>query len=262
VDDLTLTVHPAEILGLIGPNGAGKTTVFDLLSGFSTPDDGRVLMAGSDITGWSPERRAREGMGRSFQSARLFPSLTVRETVAVASDRHLEVRDPLSSVFALPVARDTEAAMWSRVDELLELTGLGDFADALVSELSTGTRRVVDIACGLAQEPQVLLLDEPATGISQHETEQLGPLLRSLRDTTGTALLIVEHELGLVSAVADHLVAMEAGSVVTTGLPPDVVADPRVVASYLGTDRLVAADPGSAARAILGSTEPQLRGRE
>jgi branched-chain amino acid transport system ATP-binding protein len=262
VDDLSLAVHQAEILGLIGPNGAGKTTVFDLLSGFSTADGGSVLMAGVDIASWSAERRARAGMGRSFQSARLFPSLTVRETVAVASDRHLDVRDPLSSVFALPVARDAEAAMWSHVDELLELTGLGTFADALVSELSTGTRRVLDIACGLAQAPHVLLLDEPATGISQHETEQLGPLLRWLRDSTGTALLIIEHELGLVSSVADRLVAMEAGSVVAAGPPLDVVADPRVVASYLGTERPLAATPESAARALLGSTEPRVGGRE
>ena len=165
------------------------------------------------------------------------------------------MRDPLSSVLALPVARDAEIAMWSRVDELLELTGLGPFADALVSELSTGTRRILDIACGLAQGPRVLLLDEPATGISMHETEQLGPLLRWLRDTTGTALLIVEHELGLVSAVADRLVAMEAGSALAAGSPADVVADPRVIASYLGTDRPVAATPGSAARALLGGDE-------
>ncbi|HWC39067.1 MAG TPA: ATP-binding cassette domain-containing protein [Acidimicrobiales bacterium] len=255
VDDSSISVGQAEILGLIGPNGAGKTTVFDLLSGFSPPDSGQVLIGGTDVTSWSPERRARHGMGRSFQSARLFPTLTVRETVAVASDRHLEVRDPVSSVFALPVARDAEASMWSRVDELLELTGLGAFADALVSELSTGTRRVLDIACGLAQGPRVLLLDEPATGITLHETEQLGPLLRWLRDTTGTALLIVEHELGLVSDVADRLVAMEAGSVVASGRPPDVVGDPRVIASYLGTERQVQATPGSAARALLGGEE-------
>ena len=141
------------------------------------------------------------------------------------------------------------------VDELLELTGLTTRADMLVSELSTGTRRVLDIACGLAQRPRVLLLDEPATGISTHEIEQLGPLLRWLRETTGTALVIVEHELGLVSSVADRLVAMEAGSVVAAGPPADVVANPRVVASYLGTDRAVPATPGSAARALLGGEE-------
>lgn len=201
-------------------------------------------------------------MGRSFQSARLFPALTVRETVAVASDRHLDVRDPLSSVFALPVARDAERAMWSRVDELLELTGLVAFADSLLSELSTGTRRIVDIACGLAAGPRVLLLDEPATGISLHETERLGPLLRWLRDTTGTALLLVEHELGLVSEVADRLVAMEAGSVVASGPPAEVVAHPRVVASYLGTERSVDTTPESAARSLLGSTDPHIRGDE
>ena len=260
VDDVSLTVYDAEILGLIGPNGAGKTTLFDLLSGFASLDSGRVLIGGVDVTGWSPERRARAGMGRSFQSALLFPALTVRETVAVAFDRHLEVRDPLSSVFGLPVARDAEQAMWSRVDELLELTGLVSFADSLVSEMSTGTRRIVDITCGLAEGPRVLLLDEPATGISLHETERLGPLLRWLRDTTGTALLLVEHELGLVSEVADRLVAMDAGSVVASGPPADVVAHPRVVASYLGTDRSADSTPESAARSLLGSTEPRVRG--
>jgi branched-chain amino acid transport system ATP-binding protein len=150
--------------------------------------------------------------------------------------------------------------MWSRVDELLELTGLVAFADSLVSELSTGTRRIVDIACGLAERPRVLLLDEPATGISSHETERLGPLLRWLRDTTGTALVVVEHELGLVSEVADRLVAMEAGSVVASGPPAGVVAHPRVIASYLGTDRSVETSPESAARSLLGSIEPQIRG--
>ena len=260
VNGMSLTVHEGEILGLIGPNGAGKTTLFDLLSGFLSPDAGRVMLDGSDVTRWSPERRARDGLGRSFQSAQLFPSLTVRETLAVACDRHLEVRDPLSSVLGVPAARDSERAMWSRVEELLELTGLTSFADKLVSELSTGTRRVVDIACGMAEGPSVLLLDEPATGVSQHETEELAPLLRWLRDSTGTALLVVEHNLALISAVADRVVAMEAGSAIATGAPAQVVAHPRVVASFLGTDQPLATSAESAARALLGSTGPTGRG--
>jgi branched-chain amino acid transport system ATP-binding protein len=145
--------------------------------------------------------------------------------------------------------------MWSRVDELLEMTGLTAFADALVSELSTGTRRVVDIACGLAQRPRVLLLDEPATGISLQETERLGPLLGWLRDTTATALVIVEHEVGWVSALADRLVAMEAGSVVAAGDPRDVISHPRVVASYLGTEQPAGTAPGTGARGLLEGKE-------
>ena len=140
VDMVDLRVRQGEIVGIIGPNGAGKTTLFDLLSGFLTPDDGRVLLAGTDVTGWSPDARARAGLGRSFQDARLFPSLTVREAIAVAHDRHLRYRDPASGILALPDQRVEEGLVAQRVDELIERLGLGAFADKFVSELSTGSQ--------------------------------------------------------------------------------------------------------------------------
>jgi branched-chain amino acid transport system ATP-binding protein len=236
VQDVSLAVRPGEIVGVIGPNGAGKTTLFDLLSGFLRPEAGRVRLLGRDVTRASPSARARAGLGRSFQDARLFPSLTVTEAVAAACERWVRVKDPLSAAFRLPNAYDSERAVARRVDELLELLELGRYRASFVGELSTGTRRVVDLACLLAHEPSVVLLDEPAAGIAQREVEALAPLIRRVRDETGATLVVVEHDIPLIEAVSSRLVAMDQGGVVTEGPPGEVLADQRVVASYLGTE--------------------------
>jgi branched-chain amino acid transport system ATP-binding protein len=229
-------VGPREIVGVIGPNGAGKTTLFDLLGGSLPATGGRVVLAGHDVTGLRAPRRARRGLGRSFQDARLFPSLTVDEAIAVAVERWVRVGDPLSAAFHLPNAVDSELAIRHRVDELVELLGLGDYRSLFVRELSTGTRRVVDLACLLAHRPDVVLLDEPAAGIAQREVEQLAPLIRRIRDETGASLVVVEHDLPLVREVADRVVAMDQGRVLADGLPEVVLADPVVVAAYVGDD--------------------------
>ena len=182
VDSVSFTLGDGEILGLIGPNGAGKTTVFDLVSGFLRPDGGRVWFAGSDVTGDRPDARGRLGLGRSFQDARIFPSLSVAENIATSLERHLEVRDHLASALGLPTVAELERHIAWTVSDLVELLGLGDYRDKLVRELSTGTRRMVDIAMALAYDPTVLLLDEPSSGIAQRETEALGPLLLRIRD--------------------------------------------------------------------------------
>jgi ABC-type branched-subunit amino acid transport system ATPase component len=234
VSGLSLGVGPGEILALIGPNGAGKTTLVDLLSGFLRPDAGEVWLDGRRVTPWGPERRARAGLGRSFQTARLFGSLSVAEAVAVACERHLAVADPVSALLWLPAARDTEEAARARVAELLELTGLSAWAGRAVSELSTGLRRVLEVACALAHSPRVLLMDEPAAGLAQREAEALAGLLRWLRASTGASLVVVEHDMGLVARAADRVVAMEAGSAVADGPPEQVLSDPAVVAGYLG----------------------------
>jgi len=233
-DDISFALRRNEILGIIGPNGAGKTTLFDIVSGFTTPDAGRVLLHGLDITTSTPDVRARLGLGRSFQDARLFPGLTVAETVALALELHVEVRDPLAAALNLPAVADSEAAVRERVDELIELMGIGAFHDKFVSELSTGSRRIVDLACILAQEPDVILFDEPSSGIAQRETEALGPLLLRIREATGASLLLIEHDMRLVTSISDEILALDLGQVVTRGQAADVVADPRVVASYLG----------------------------
>jgi len=236
VDGVSFAVAPREIVGVIGPNGAGKTTLFDLLSGFFAPSGGRVLLAGHDVTDRKASTRARRGLGRSFQDARLFGSLTVDETIAAALERWVQVGDPLSAAFHLPNAYDSELAVRRRVDELVDLLGLGPYRSLFVAELSTGTRRVVDLACLLAHRPRVVLLDEPAAGIAQREVEALVPLIRRIRDEMGASVVLVEHDIPLVEQVADRLIAMDRGRVLAVGRPAEVLADPAVVSSYLGDD--------------------------
>jgi branched-chain amino acid transport system ATP-binding protein len=219
---------------VIGPNGAGKTTLFDLLSGFVPPTGGRMLLSGRDVTHLRAAARARRGLGRSFQDARLFSSLTVEQTIAVAVERWVQVGDPLSAAFHLPNAYDSESAIRKRVNELVDLLGLQPYRSLFIAELSTGTRRVVDLACLLAHRPSVVLLDEPASGIAQREVEALAPLIRRIRDEMGASVVLVEHDIPLVEDVADRMVAMDRGRVLAVGTPAQVLADPAVVRSYLG----------------------------
>jgi branched-chain amino acid transport system ATP-binding protein len=221
---------------MIGPNGAGKTTVFDLISGFVPVDGGRVVYRGKDVTSLSAHARARRGLGRSFQHARLFPSLTVTETIEVAFERHLPARNPLSAALVLPHVRLGERKIEARADELIERMGLVAYRDKFVSELSTGTRRIVDLACAVAHRPDVLVLDEPSSGIAQAETAALGDVLLRVRDEIGCTLLVIEHDMGLVTSLADELIALDLGRIIARGAPNDVVSDPAVVAAYLGTE--------------------------
>jgi ABC-type branched-subunit amino acid transport system ATPase component/predicted MFS family arabinose efflux permease len=247
VDDVGLVLEPGRSLGVIGPNGAGKTTLFDLLSGHARPSHGRIVFEGIDITDLSADARARRGVGRSFQDAWLFPGLTVAETITLACERrrNVELVDPVAAAMHLPGVTRWERRVGARTDELVELMGLGAYRDKFVSELSTGSRRMVDLACMVAQEPAVILLDEPSSGIAQRETEALGPVLRQIRMATGAAMLVIEHDMSLVTEISDELVALDRGSVVTRGAPRQVLADERVVASYLGTTPEVIARSGS-----------------
>jgi branched-chain amino acid transport system ATP-binding protein len=238
-------VGDGEIVGIIGPNGAGKTTLFDVVSGFVRPDSGTVRLGAHDLTTLGPDARARLGLARSFQNARLFPSLTVRETIAVA----LERRTTKSAVEAMvwsPRKRRTERLVNARVDDLVELLRLEGYADKFVGELSTGTRRAVDIACVMAASPKLLLLDEPSSGLAQVETEELGPVLTRVARDASCSILVIEHDLPLVTSVSDRLIAMELGRVVTTGPPQRVMSDERVLASYLSASEDVLARSDSA----------------
>jgi ABC-type branched-subunit amino acid transport system ATPase component/MFS family permease len=234
VGGVSLLAAPGEIVGIIGPNGAGKTTLFDLISGFTRADAGRVMLGGHELTGRGPDQRARLGLGRSFQDAQLFPALTVEENIAVAMDRWVAVKDPLNPALHLPAAFDSEQAVRQRVGELIDMLNLDAFRTKFVHELSTGSRRVVDLACVVAHRPSVVLLDEPSTGIAQRESEALVPLLLRLRDELGATLLVIEHDMPLITAVADRLVALDQGLLIADGSPEAVLHDPVVVSSYLG----------------------------
>jgi ABC-type branched-subunit amino acid transport system ATPase component len=245
VDHVDLTVHPGEIVGLIGHNGAGKTTLMDCISGFLVIDQGRIVLEGREINELPPHQRALGNLGRSFQDARLYPTLTVEETIAVARERHLQSKDMFAAALQLPASYESEIEAMVVVDELIDMMGLDAYREKLTGELSTGTRRIVDLACIMAQDPKVLMLDEPSGGIAQKETEALGPLLRRVREQTGCSMLIIEHDMPMLSALCDRLVAMELGGVIADGPPAEVLAHPAVIASYLGSDETAIARSGS-----------------
>ena len=239
---VSFDVGRGEIVGFVGANGAGKTTLFDVLSGFIPADAGTIALEPGDgpvidLAHLPAYRRARRGMGRSFQDGRLFPALTVSETIAVALEHAVRVqrsgRRPRCTCRRCRARRPrsrTASTSWWRC------LGLGEYVDAFLHELSTGTRRIVDLACALAHEPSVLLLDEPSSGIAQREAEALAPLLVDLRDTLGTSLLVIEHDVPLLRAVAERLVALDFGRIVASGDPDTVLRDPAVARSFLGSE--------------------------
>lgn len=230
VSDVSLEVRPGETLGLIGPNGAGKTTLFEVLAGFVSPDQGKVTLGDADVTSWSPERRAKAGLIRSFQDVSLFPTLSVLDTVQLALEREL----PSGFIGSLvgPTARDRKREAAAR--EMVGAMGLWDFRDKPIQELSTGTRRIAELACLVALRPKLLLLDEPSSGIAQRETESLGELLEDLKATYDVTLFVIEHDIPLIMGLADRVIAMDAGSVLAEGSPEEVRNDPAVVEAYLG----------------------------
>ncbi len=234
VDSVDLAVEPGQIVGLIGTNGAGKSTVLNAIGGF-LPATGRVELLGRDVSSLRASARARRGLGRTFQSATLFPELTVRETVYVA----LEARRRttlLTTVLSLPHARRAERSSRQDAAEIIDFLGLGRYADRFVAELSTGTRRIVELATVVAVAPRVICLDEPTAGVAQREAEAFGPLISQLRRELGASLIIVEHDMPLIMSISDHVICLEAGHVIAEGTPAAVRTDPHVVASYLGTD--------------------------
>jgi ABC-type branched-subunit amino acid transport system ATPase component/ABC-type branched-subunit amino acid transport system permease subunit len=230
VDDVSLVVHRGETLGLIGPNGAGKTTTFELLAGFTRPDDGQIFFDFADISRLAPEERANRGLIRSFQDAALFPTMSVTETVMLALERRQPTRF-VASTFGLD---RSERRRRPRAEELISYMGLVRYRDKQIQELSTGTRRIVELACLVALEPKCLLLDEPSSGIAQRETEALGGLLQGLKTDLDLTLVVIEHDMPLIMGISDRIVVMDNGRVIAAG-PPDVVAaDPVVVEAYMG----------------------------
>ncbi|MCU1453132.1 MAG: transporter related [Acidimicrobiales bacterium] len=234
VDDVSVEVGAGELVGLIGTNGAGKSTLMDAISGF-VPHTGTISVLGTDVSGMRAHQRHAIGLGRGFQDAALFGSLTVRETVLVALEaRRRSLLVP--SMLGLPPSHKWERTKRSEADEILTFLGLGPSSDTFVLDLSTGTRRAVELACLVATDAKVLLLDEPTGGITQREAEAFAPLIRQVKQDLGASVVMIEHDMPLVMSVCDRVYCLEAGRVIAHGTPRDVGADPAVIASYLGTD--------------------------
>lgn len=234
LDDVSLDVQGGEIHALIGPNGAGKSSCFNVATGLYRTQRGTVEVDGVDVTTWSPHRRQRSGISRTFQNLMLVPELTVRENIMLggASDTR---RGLLSSALGLPRARRSATIDADRVAEAASLVGLEHQLDERTSDLSYGKRKHVEIARALSGQPRLLLLDEPAAGLSDSETTELAVLLDSLVGARDLTILIVEHHVGLVMSIADTITVLSAGKVVASGSPEEIQSNPEVLTAYLGT---------------------------
>ncbi len=244
VDDVSFSAEPGAIVGLIGANGSGKTTTLDMISGLVSPDHGTVELDGVDLAEYMPEERAGIGMIRSFQDCRLYPELTVYDVLMLCEDAKHEV-GVLSTTLQLPWARRAERAKRTAVDQVIDAFGLGRFHDHRTAELSTGTRRVVDLASIVLANPRLLLLDEPTAGIAQREAEAFIPLLQRIHEVADTTIVLVEHDVPLVFSLCSSVVVMELGRVAVAGRPEEVRADPKALMAYLGAsdEALLASGP-------------------
>ena len=239
LNDVSLFQNRGEILAVIGPNGAGKTSLFNSLTGVYQPQEGTITFAGRDtktisIIGKKPHRISNLGVARTFQASRMFSALTAFENVKIGAESHHGI-GVLGAMLKGPVTRRGERESDTRTIELLDFVGLRDRANVISASLSYGDRRRLEIARGLATDPQVLLLDEPAAGTNPSEKVQLTDLIRKVRDVMGVSILLIEHDMKLVMALAERLYVLNFGSVIAQGTPDEIRANEAVVDAYLGS---------------------------
>jgi len=232
-----LEITRGQIVGLIGPNGAGKTTLFDVISGFRPTARGRVWFKGVDLLERKPYERAWLGLGRTFQTARLYQNVTVYDCIRTAFHTRLQ-RNPLGTtlrgLFGTAGSNAREREISERTDAVIDRLGLGDYAKKNASDLSYGTLRLTELATILAMEPELILLDEPSSGIAQKETEALGPLLIELRAELDATILLIEHDMPLIMGISDTIFALASGAVLAHGTPAEIQNNEDVIESYLG----------------------------
>jgi ABC-type branched-subunit amino acid transport system ATPase component len=235
LDDVTIEAPQGSITGLIGPNGAGKTTLFNVCSGFQPPSSGRVYLGDREVTGMGPVRRARLGIGRTFQVMELFRDLTVRENVEVAVEARSIGDNPLSLLGLRSTDRKARVQNREAVDEILALTGLSSEADVLAGNLPTGRARLLELARSVARGPKLLLLDEPSSGLGARDTERIGELLGNLvRERSGIGVLLVEHDMSLALGICQRINVLDFGRLIFAGTPKEVRTSDIVRDAYLG----------------------------
>jgi branched-chain amino acid transport system ATP-binding protein len=234
ISDVSFAVSDGSLTAVIGPNGAGKTTLFNLVTNLFAADRGEIEFYGRSIRGCSPTAIAAMGLIRTFQSARIFPAMTARENALAGA--HLHVRSPpWKQMLWLPSALREERMLTSTADALFDLVGLSPFRDVAATDLPMGAQKLLEIVRALMARPRLLLLDEPAAGLNDAETEELAELLCAVRDS-GTTVIVVEHNMSLVMGVADQVIVLDAGSVVAAGSPQQIQQDERVIAAYVGVE--------------------------
>jgi branched-chain amino acid transport system ATP-binding protein len=234
LSEVSFAVATGEILGLIGPNGAGKTTCFNLINGLLPPSAGGIRLAGQDMVDLPPYRRARLGLARTFQNVQLFGGMTVLENVLAGCHLRQQV-GVLTALLPVPAVRRAQAENRNRALELLELVGLGGKEDEPAEALAYGDQRRLEIARALAQQPRLLLMDEPAAGLNPRETEDLMALMEKLQ-SLGITLLVIEHDMTLVMGLCHRVVVLDHGQVIAAGAPREIRRDPRVIEAYLGRE--------------------------
>ncbi len=233
VDKISFEVEKGEIFTIIGPNGAGKTTIFNLISLIYPLTTGRIVLDGKDITGMAPHRVGAAGVGRTFQNIELFEHATVLQNLLVGCHTHIRT-NLVSELLFLPGLRRKEVALRERVEQVVDFLGLQSVRDSLVNGLPYGVRKVVELGRALCMQPKLLLLDEPSSGLNTEETDDMAFWIHDIRDQLGITVLMVEHDMGLVSRVSDRVLAVAEGRPLALGTPAEVQAHPAVMTAYLG----------------------------